>query len=335
MRMRQDHADFNRKIAWHFIFSLTGWGRFGDDWGMKFRPVLIAVVFLGLVHGSWAREIRTFTNNSGKKIEAELLDVKDGKVRLMVNRKPFDVPVETLSAEDQEFLKTWDLKRQGKEDELYYSEVVFEDDFEKDGFGEAWSHYKSESEVKGGVLIGKTIDINDHAGVDAFRFAEGRQDLEISVKFNFAGETAEKFNVWMDDKDFKGSHAGHICSVFISPTSGNISDAKTGNFENVIYEKRKGGGTLDPATEEMLKTKTVSFPLDLKREEWHTLLVRTKGDEVVVSVNGYEVGKLKSEGLAHETKSVVSLTTNINDVHYDDFVIKAAKPGAAASAASN
>jgi hypothetical protein len=302
---------------------------------MKIRSILVAVVLSGVVHGSVAREIRTFTNNSGKKIEAELLDLKDGKVRLMVNRKPFDVPVETLSAEDQEFLKTWDLKRQGKEDELYYSEVVFEDDFEKDGFGEAWSHYKSESEVKGGVLIGKTIDINDHAGVDAFRFTEGRQDLEISVKFNFAGETAEKFNVWMDDKDFKGSHAGHICSVFISPTSGNISDAKTGNFENAIYEKRKGGGTLDEATEEMLKTKTVSFPLDLKREEWHTLLIRTKGDEVVVSVNGYEVGKLKSEGLSHETKSVVSLTTNIDDVHYDDFVIKAAKPGAAASAASN
>jgi hypothetical protein len=113
--------------------------------------------------------------------------------------------------------------------------------------------------------VGKTIDINDHAGVDAFRFTEGRQDLEISVKFNFVGETAEKFNVWMDDKDYKGSHAGHICSVFISPTSGNISDAKTGNFENTIYEKRKGGGTLDEATEEMLKTKTVSFPLDLKR----------------------------------------------------------------------
>jgi hypothetical protein len=281
------------------------------------------------------REVRTFTNSAGKKIEAELVDVKDGKARLMVNRKPFDVPVDSLSAEDQEFIKAWDLKRQGKDDELYYSELVFEDHFDKDGFGEAWSHYKSESEVKDGVLIGKTIDINDHAGVDAFRFTEGRRDLEISVKFNFAGETAEKFNVWMDDKDYKGSHAGHICSVFISPTSGSISDAKTGNFENTIYEKRKGGGTLDDATQEMLKAKTANFVLDLKREEWHTLLIRTKGDEVVVSVNGFEVGKLKSEGLAHDTKSVVSLTTNIDDVHYDDFVIKAAKPEAPDPAASN
>jgi len=292
-------------------------------------------VFAATLSALETREVRTFTNSAGKKIEAELIDVKEGKARLMVNRKPFDVPVDSLSAEDQEFIKAWDLKRQGKDDELYYSELVFEDHFEGNGFGEAWSHYKSESEVKDGVLVGKTIDINDHAGVDTFRFTEGRRDLEISVRFNFAGETAEKFNVWMDDKDYKGSHAGHICSVFISPTSGNISDAKTGNFENAIYEKRKGGGTLDEATQEMLKSKTTNFVLDLKREEWHTLLIRTKGDEVVVSVNGFEVGKLKSEGLAHETKSVVSLTTNIDDVHYDDFLIKAAKPAAAAPAASN
>lgn len=316
---------------------LTDGGRGGDGWIMNIRLLLLVFGLSGMMawSGALAREVRTFTNNAGKKIEAELVDVRDGKARLMVNRKPFDVPVETLSAEDQEFLKTWDLKRQGKEDELYYSEVIFEDDFEKDGFGEAWSHYKSESEVKGGVLIGKTIDINDHAGVDAFRFQEGRQDLEISVKFNFVGPTAERFNVWMDDKDYKGSHAGHICSVFISPTGGNISDAKTGNFENAIYEKRKGGGTLDEATQEMLKTKTATFTLDLKREEWHTLLIRTKGDEVVVLVNGDEVGRLKSAGLSHETKSVVSLTTNIDDVHYDDFVIKAAKPGKSDSTAAN
>lgn len=277
-----------------------------------------------------ARELRTFTNAEGKQIQAELLDLRDGKVRLMKDRRVFEIPVDTLSKEDQDFLAQWDLERQGKTEETYYAELVFADDFEKDGFGERWGHYKSESVVKDGVLVGKTVDINDHAGVDSIRF-EGRQDLEISVKFNFAGEEAERFNVWMDDKDYQGSHAGHICSVAISPSGGSISDAKTGNFEKTIYEKRKGGATLDEATQEMLKTKTANFQLDLKREEWHTLLIRTRGDEVVVSVNDHDVGKLKSEGIAHGTKSLVSLTTNINDVHYDDFSVRAAKPGAPAS----
>jgi len=85
----------------------------------------------------------------------------------------------------------------------------------------------------------------------------------------------------------------------------------------------------------LLKTKTSNFVLDLKRESWHTLLIRTKGEEVVVSVNGFEVGKLKSPGHSHETKSVVSLTTTIDDVQYDDFLIKAAKPGTTAPASAN
>lgn len=295
---------------------------------------LILLIGLITLSFSQAREIRTFTNLQGKKIEAELLDMKDGKIRIMSNRKIFEVPVETLSPEDREWLAEWDAQREpGKlgsdeKKESYYTELIFEDDFEKDGFGEQWTHYKSDSIVKDGVLIGKTIDIKDHAGVDAIRF-EGKQDLEVSVKFNFVGETAERFNVWLDDKDYKGSHAGHICNITVTPKLATISDAKTGNFENSIYEKRNAG-TLDAETTEILKTKTANLPLDLKREKWHTLLIQTKGDEVVVSVNGYELGKLKSEGLAHPTKSVVSLTTNINDVHYDDFVIRAAKPSKAA-----
>ncbi|MDH4409182.1 MAG: hypothetical protein QE273_06155 [Verrucomicrobiales bacterium] len=54
---------------------------------MKIRPVLIAAVLSGLVNGSFAREIRIFTNNSGKKIEAELLDLTEGKVRLIAITK--------------------------------------------------------------------------------------------------------------------------------------------------------------------------------------------------------------------------------------------------------
>ena len=47
-------------------------------------------------------------------------------------------------------------------------------------------------------------------------------------------------------------------------------------------------------------------------------------DSVNLKIDGKEVGELESEGVAHATKSVVSLTTNINDVHYDDLVVKAA-----------
>lgn len=298
--------------------------------------VLILLLALGVGASSLfaeeARVTRTFTNKEGTKILADLIDLKGEKVHLVVNRKTFEVPLDTLSAGDQAFIKKWDANRkaaaaEGAEGGGYYSELLYQDDFEKADFDKRWTHFKSKSQVQGGVLVGRTIDIDDHAGVDAIRLEEGRQDLEVAVKFNFADEKAERFNVWFDDKDYKGSHAGHICSVVISPKAITISDAKTGNFENSIYEKRKGGGELDEETQKMLKTKTKNVPIDIKREKWHELVVSTKGDEVSVSINGYGIAKMKSEGFAHGTKSLVSLTTYVDDVHYDDFSIKAAKPG--------
>lgn len=290
---------------------------------MKAKFIVLTMALALQVAG--AREFRDFTNLAGKKIHGELLDVRDGKVRIRAKGQVYDISLETLSKEDQTFLYEWDLKRKGEEEQLYYKEVIFEDDFSGEGFGEQWRHYKSESVIKDGVLVGKTIDINDHAGVDSIRF-EGRRDMEISVKFKFAGPDAQRFNVWFDDKDYKGSHAGHIASISISPTGGSIADAKTGNMENSIYEMKKSAAGLDEETKKLLETKTSRFELDLEKdkEEWHELMIRTKGDKVVVKVDGKEVGELQSEGVAHNTKSVVSLTTNVNDVHYDDFVVKAA-----------
>jgi hypothetical protein len=272
-----------------------------------------------------ARDFRDFTNKSGTTIHAELLDMQDGVVKIRTKGQVFDIPLATLSDEDQKWLTEWDLKLKGNEETLYYSEVIFEDDFSDDGFGERWGHYKSESVISEGVLIGKTIDINDHAGVDSIRF-EGRKDMEVAVKFKFAGPEAERFNVWFDDKDFKGAHAGHICSISVSPTGVTIADAKTGNMENSIYEMKKSPAGLDEETRKLLETKTARLELDIEKdkEEWHELVIRTKGATCMVLVDGDEIGELESEGIAHATKSQVSLTTNINDVHYDDFLVKAA-----------
>ncbi|MEM1441207.1 MAG: hypothetical protein AAGF67_02625, partial [Verrucomicrobiota bacterium] len=278
------------------------------------RQLAIASLCLFLSTLSIAREIREFTNQDGKKIEAELVDLKEGTVRLRMSGQIYEVPIKSLSEDDQKFLQYWDLKRQGKEEDLYYSDVIFQDNFSGEGFKEEWGHYKSDSVVHEGVLIGKTIDIDDHAGVDNIRF-EGRKDMEVSVKFKFAGPTAYRFNVWFDDKELKESHAGHVCSVAVSPKEISIQDAKTGMMRIDIREKRQAGEQLDDETLEMLAEKIAKFPVDLEgSEDWHELLIRTKDDVVTVSLDGEEIGELQSEGLAHPTKSLVSLTTNEDDV---------------------
>ncbi len=205
----------------------------------------------------------------------------------------------------------------------YYSRTLFTDDFSSDGFGKRWGHYKSSSIVKDGVLQGITAETSDHPAVDNI-IIDPERDLEVSVKFKYTSDKAKGFNVWFDDKFYKGSHAGHICSVVVYPTSVVVSDAKTGRFMNEIYEQSKTKEGLKEDQKKLLQTKTKTFPVNLTRQEWHTLVSRTKGDEVEVLIDGKSVGSFKGEGIAHDNKTLVSLTTYGVDVNYDDFSVKAA-----------
>lgn len=154
---------------------------------------------------------------------------------------------------------------------------------------------------------------------------EGERDLEVSVKFRFVSDKAKSFNVWFDDKNYKGSHAGHICQATISPTSVNLADAKTGGFnlEGGLYERKKAS-QLTEDEKKLLATKQKRVPLKFSLKDWHTLVVQTQGDEISVAIDGKAVGSFKSAGISHDTKSLISLTTNPVDVEYDDFSIKGA-----------
>ena len=205
-----------------------------------------------------------------------------------------------------------------------YSRVIFSDDFSANAFGKQWGHYKSGSVVKDGVLVGITPEGSDHSAVDNVKF-DGERDLEVAVKFRFVSDQAKSFNVWFDDKNYKGSHAGHVCQASISPASVTLSDAKTGGFDLTggLYDRKKANQLTDEE-KKMLAAKQAKFPVKLALQDWHTLAVQTKGDEIRVSIDGKPVGSFKSEGVAHGTKSLVSLTTNTVDVHYDEFSIKSA-----------
>ncbi len=203
-----------------------------------------------------------------------------------------------------------------------YTRTIFSDDFTADGFGKAWGHYKSSSVVKDGVLHGITAPESDHPAVDVIRI-EPERDLEVSVKFQINNEKTYGFNVWLDDKDYKGSHAGHICSITVTPKAVNVADAKTGTFSNDIYERKKATPpTLTAEDKANLLKWSKSMPTTVSLKEWHTLVVRTQNDVVETSIDGKVVGSFQSPGVAHDHKTVVSLTTNRIDVNYDDFAIK-------------
>jgi hypothetical protein len=205
-----------------------------------------------------------------------------------------------------------------------YGRLIFADDFSGAGFGPRWGHYKSASEVRDGVLVGITAPSSDHSAVDNIRF-DGERDLEVAVRFRFTSGDARSFNVWFDDRHYKGSHAGHICQATVSPKGVNLSDAKTGGFtlEGGLYERKKANQLTDAEKASLAKkTQWTSFPIAL--HEWHTLVLRTAGEQISLSIDGRPVASFSSPGIGHETKSLVSLTTNPVGVEYDDFSIRAA-----------
>ena len=68
-----------------------------------------------------------------------------------------------------------------------------------------------------------------------------------------------------------------------------VGDAKTGNFKNDIYEKKKQTpSALTAEDKALLLTKNKSLPVKLTLKDWHTLVIRTKADEIEVSLGALD-----------------------------------------------
>lgn len=69
-------------------------------------PILATLLLVTLTPSLHA-EVRGWTNSNGKTIQAELVDVTEGKAVLNMNSQNFPVPIASLSVVDQEFIKEW------------------------------------------------------------------------------------------------------------------------------------------------------------------------------------------------------------------------------------
>jgi hypothetical protein len=96
-----------------------------------------------------------------------------------------------------------------------YPRVIFSDDFAAEGFGKAGGTTKAPASSKAACSLAspRRPPITARWTTSA---STGERDLQVSVKFRFVSDKAKSFNVWFDDKNYKGSHAGHICQATIS-----------------------------------------------------------------------------------------------------------------------
>lgn len=205
--------------------------------------------------------------------------------------------------------------------ESHYNKTVFQDDFSEGSLNKKkWRLYKSSSVVKNEVLIGIEEKDGGHAAVHGTLGLDKFSDVEVKLDVRFEGSRST--NLAFNEKGFKGSHAGHICRVILSPKKVILRDGKTGNFSKEIYEKKKAVGKFDEATKKFLKTKETSFPLNLENSKWYQVTIRVKGDSMQLWIDDKFIGGFESEGIAHASKNNFAMVTPKQEVHYDNIRIK-------------
>ena len=198
--------------------------------------------------------------------------------------------------------------------------LIHADEFDGKELVKPWGSWKSESIVRDGVMVGITPEGSDHPSVNQITF-DPKSDLEVSFSFRFTG--SERFSVMFREPAFKGSHAGHICDVMVTPKSVVLQDGKGGRFRIDISDARKAGKKPDPATAKLIESKRVTTPLDLDVKEWHTLKIQISGDTLTAWIDGKKATPLVSEGIAHPTKTNMNITTTKREVLYDHFSLRA------------
>lgn len=199
-------------------------------------------------------------------------------------------------------------------------DVIFSDDFERTDLG-PWQVAIPAFEVADGVLRSHQ-GRDDHGAVGRMTFPP-TADLVMEFRFRFAGSPS--FNVVFDDKAFKGSHAGHICRVMISPSRVRLGDDREGGMRNDIFSLRRDQALRDVG-ELMAAGRGMVVPRELDRDAWHTGRIEIVGEQMRVVIDEEPAGLLQSPGLGHASKASVHFTVLGEGMEFDDVHLWHATP---------
>ncbi len=208
-------------------------------------------------------------------------------------------------------------------------ELLFADNFERSELGEKWGAVVPTFTIERGALKGTQTRF-DAPAMDGKAPIKGHnavigtdvptKDSIIEVKIKFEGATS--LSVEFDDRNFTGSHYGHICLVQVKPNAVILVDQRDGGMNQEIRQMAN-----DPAKKAeraaRLAGRGLTFPLspELEQSKWYTLVLETVGDAMRASIDGKPVGYLKSSGIAHPTKSKIELNCGSKDGYFDDVKI--------------
>lgn len=211
-------------------------------------------------------------------------------------------------------------------------ELLFSDDFEAAELAPAWHKVVPTFVLENGSLKGTQTRTNapaadgrpavvGHAAVHGLQIPTKDSIVECRIRF----EGATMIDVEFDDRNYTGSHYGHLCRAQVRTNGVTLIDERDGNMRNDIYAMAK-----DPEKKaeraRLLAGRQVSYPLRVEPGQWHALVVETVGDEMRVTLDGKPAAYLKSSGIAHATKSKIELGVAGRDGRFDDIKVWNAEP---------
>jgi hypothetical protein len=209
--------------------------------------------------------------------------------------------------------------------------LIFQDDFARtasqektDEPGNGWAT-NSKARAKGN----KQVDLRDGAMYISIS-AEADHAVSVTHPAEFTdGAVALRFkledardSLGLDFADLarKDVHAGHLFAARVAPKQVLLQDLATGGMRLDIQTARQAKQKLTADQQQALVGKEKKIPATLALNEWHDLLVKISGDELIVTVDGKLMGSLKSPGVAHPTKKMLRLAVPRNAV-VDDVKI--------------
>jgi hypothetical protein len=148
--------------------------------------------------------------------------------------------------------------------------ALLEEKFDGDALPKGWTINTGKVTVGGGVLHANEVASDMHAG--AFRKPVPVQDCAIQVDFKFEGAT--KMDLGFDPAPGELKKKGHLLSVTITAASWSIIEH------------------LDKADPKSKNVTHATGKVALEKGKWYTLLLESKGDNVVAQIGG--VGSLKA-----------------------------------------
>lgn len=237
--------------------------------------ILSRLLSVGFVVLAWAslgsaEERRSWTNNEGVSIVAQLIKIEEGKVTLLKSGKTYKLSIDTLSSEDQEYIKNWT------------------------GAKEAQLESSSDSGELEVSKKGKLLYETDFTSNDGWRVSSGSWVCKDNV-VTATQEVGAAHKAHMVIQDSNPIDVIIECEIYIGEgdfIAFTIDDKPKKLGRIAFSSKGIGGSATHRVNNPKIKEKFNSVKKSLTKNEWHAVSIEMLGNQIVATLGEHQISSV-------------------------------------------